>query len=218
MTLAKESAATDLSPSLFLCQPEEWLLRYPKWMRLSVGYLTMFLFSSSFLLFPAAILAVLYFHACGHFSISVGILLTLSFSFILPAQEWIAFRKIGQLWYELLQLSTNLSPEMRSKFINEGDSKQFILAMHPHGLIPFHAILYASFCEQYLSAGNKTLYGFGAAANVVLYLPFLRNIMGWLSVSACDYGSLRKKLLNVRSRSPSSFCSPNLISYFALLL
>jgi len=35
------------------------------------------------------------------------------------------------------------------------------------------------------------VYGFGAAANVVMYLPFLRNIMAWLSAGSADYRILK---------------------------
>ena len=49
--------------------------------------------------------------------------------------------------------------------------------MHPHGIVPFHAILWAAYCDQHYVYEDKQLYGFGAAADVVGYLPFLRNIM-----------------------------------------
>jgi hypothetical protein len=53
--------------------------------------------------------------------------------------------------------------------------------------IPFSAILWAAFCDQYLGP----LFGFGAAANVVMYIPFLRNIMAWLSAGSADYKVLK---------------------------
>lgn len=67
------------------------------------------------------------------------------------------FRKVGQLWYELFSFSTNLSPEKCREFAEEGlgTSKQFIIAMHPHGIIPFHSVLWTAYCDQYLSINGK---------------------------------------------------------------
>jgi hypothetical protein len=41
------------------------------------------------------------------------------------------------------------------------------------------------------------MYGFGAAADVVMYIPFLRNIMGWLTCGPADYKSLKMGLTMV---------------------
>jgi len=77
--------------------------------------------------------------------------------------------------------------------------QQFILAMHPHGIIPLHALLWVAYCDQYLSdkALNIQMYGFGAVADVVFYLPFLRTILGWLSVCSATYSTLRRGLIDV---------------------
>ena len=61
----------------------------------------------------------------------------------------------------------------------------------------------AAYCDQYLSdETGRCIYGFGAAANVVCYLPFLRNIMGWLTAGSADYKVLKDGL--VHGISPSA--------------
>lgn len=73
---------------------------------------------------------------------------------------------------------------------------QLILAMHPHGIVPFQAILWSAFCDQYMRDpdSNETMYGFGAAADVVMFVPFLRNIMNFLSASSATYKALKDGL------------------------
>ena len=41
------------------------------------------------------------------------------------------------------------------------------------------------------------MYGFGAAADVVMYIPFLRNVMGWLSGGPATYKALKDGLTKV---------------------
>jgi hypothetical protein len=83
--------------------------------------------------------------------------------------------------------------------LDYSDKQQLILAMHPHGIVPFQALLWAAYADQYLSDSTRELYGFGAAADVVLYMPFLRNIMGFLSGSSASYNVLRRGLVEVNS-------------------
>lgn len=66
---------------------------------------------------------------------------------------------------------------MTNSCTTPGDETKLIMAMHPHGIVPFHALLWAAYCDQHYVYEDKKLYGFGAAADVVAYLPFLRNIM-----------------------------------------
>ena len=111
-------------------------------------------------------------------------------------------RKVGQLWYEVFDFHTNISPAVAVEKVKEGDLFQVACAMHPHGIVPFHAILWASYCDQYMTdrKTKKTLYGFGAAADVVMYMPFLRNIMGWLTAGPADYKTLQQGLTLVSSK------------------
>ncbi len=81
--------------------------------------------------------------------------------------------------------------------LDRADKEQFILAMHPHGIIPLQAILWTAYCHQYLTDGQRVMYGFGAVADVVSYLPILRNILGWLSGGNADYKTLKDGLLHV---------------------
>lgn len=81
--------------------------------------------------------------------------------------------------------------------------------MHPHGIVPIQALLWSAYCDQYLSNENRALYGFGAAADVVGYIPFLRNIMGWLSGGSASYKALKDGLtkgispvVNAAGRTP----------------
>lgn len=86
-------------------------------------------------------------------------------------------RKVGQLWYEVFDFSCNLSPKQREEIINNGLSRQYIIGMHPHGIVPLHAVLWTAYCDQYFANDMNALYGFGAAADAVQYVPFLRNFM-----------------------------------------
>ena len=80
-----------------------------------------------------------------------------------------------------------------------GDDHQLIMCMHPHGIVPFHAWLWAAYADQYLydKASGRALYGFGAAADAVGYVPGLRNIMGWLSAGSATYKVLKNGLMKV---------------------
>ena len=49
--------------------------------------------------------------------------------------------------------------------------RRLVTCMHPHGIVPYAAAIWAAYCDQYL----PDLYGFGATADVVLYIPFLRK-------------------------------------------
>ena len=75
-------------------------------------------------------------------------------------------RKIGQLWYEIFDFSCNRSPEQIAEVLKYSDTHQLIMCMHPHGIVPFHAGLWAAYADQYLSdkVSGRALYGFGAAA------------------------------------------------------
>jgi hypothetical protein len=78
----------------------------------------------------------------------------LLFSYALPAREWPWFRTLGQLWYEIFDFRCNLSPAMRKNMIDTGTGSnpvQFAICMHPHGIIPIQAILWAAYCDQYVS-------------------------------------------------------------------
>lgn len=114
-----------------------------------------------------------------------------------------AVRRVGQLWYEILDFHCNLSPEELSRNLEYSQTHQLALAMHPHGIVPFQAMLWAAYCDQYYSdkARGLELYGFGAAADAVQYVPILRNILAWLSAGSASYKALRDGL--VEGKAPS---------------
>eukprot|EP00554_Chaetoceros_debilis_P012699 CAMPEP_0194120838 /NCGR_PEP_ID=MMETSP0150-20130528/44616_1 /TAXON_ID=122233 /ORGANISM="Chaetoceros debilis, Strain MM31A-1" /LENGTH=285 /DNA_ID=CAMNT_0038813033 /DNA_START=262 /DNA_END=1119 /DNA_ORIENTATION=+ len=53
-----------------------------------------------------------------------------------------------------------------------------ILAMHPHGIIPLHALLWGGFCTQMM----PEFYGVGASTSIALRLPVLRQILRFMGV------------------------------------
>lgn len=77
--------------------------------------------------------------------------------------------------------------------------------MHPHGIIPLHAVLWTSYCDQYLKDENGDMYGFGAAADAVEYVPLLRNIMAWLTAGSAAYNVLRDGLVDGKSAAANAF-------------
>ena len=103
------------------------------------------------------------------------------------------------MWYEIFQFSANKSPEELMESIEYGDDHQLVMCMHPHGIVPYHAGLWAAYADQYMSdpATGRALYGFGAAADAVGYVPGLRNIMGWLSAGSASYKVLKAGITKV---------------------
>jgi 2-acylglycerol O-acyltransferase 2 len=96
------------------------------------------------------------------------------------------------LWFEIFQLKTNMTSAQVDAF-HQGEIQgiHYIIAMHPHGVVPFQGILWAAFCNLYLrDSTGYTMYGFGAVADVVLMLPVLRTLMGFLACSGAGYSAL----------------------------
>lgn len=165
----------DSSPTLYKCVPVSWLWM-PRPIRLLLAWITAVFFSTTFLIVPimTVVLPVLWFTNRTAALICVALL---TVSMLTPMKEWAPARKLGQLWYELFDFSCNLSPEQREYYIQQGHQHQYAIGMHPHGIIPLQAVLWAGYCDQYMSSPSGSMYGFGAAADVVMYLPILRNIM-----------------------------------------
>ena len=192
--MKRSSTGTTLYP----CEPVYWK-SVPKPVRYVLGWVTIIGFALSFtlpLFLGLLILPPLWRLApylCGGF-VAVVII-----SMLVPMKEWLFARKVGQLWYEIFRFSCNLSPEDLSKVIKHGDDHKLIIAMHPHGIVPFQAVLWTSYCDQYMTdpKTGKALYGFGAAADVVMFMPVLRNIMGWLTAGSATYKSLKDGLMKV---------------------
>lgn len=198
---------------LYPCEPVDWLWM-PKPVRDVVAIVTMTMFASFFLVAPVLpifLIPEVWRTAPVCSTIFVG---SVVLSMALPQREWIWARKLGQLWYEPLQFSCNVPPEYRTKITSVMEKHKLVMAMHPHGIVPFHALLWAAFCDQYYEHDGKKLYGFGAAADVVQYLPFLRNLLGWLSSGSAEYkvlkAGLEKGICRPVQNSGRASCAPNL--------
>jgi hypothetical protein len=170
-----EPAATK-APLLYKCVASDWLW-LPKPLRLTLGWIIVILFSLSFLSIPFSCLLLIPFIWRNFPTLAGFYLFALIGSFLLPLKEWPTARKWCQLTYEVFQVSANLSSEQLHKAIEEGEVNRFMIGMHPHGIIPIHALIWCAYCDQYMSDGTRGLYGFGAMADAVTYVPFLRNAM-----------------------------------------
>eukprot|EP01035_Chromulina_nebulosa_P024090 gene24090-31299_t len=156
---AKSSASTD-SDVLYKCEPDYWKNKLNKPMRMIAGYVVALLFVASFIgivwLSFFILLPCFYYTKFTVYlsSACVGILVA---SMLAPSKEWPLFRTVGQLFYELFSVSTNLSPEQRRKMVELGTTggQQFIIAMYPHGVFPFQSLLWAAYCDQYLTIDGK---------------------------------------------------------------
>jgi hypothetical protein len=193
------SRSNEHSMTLYPCVPEAWLWLHPD-IRRALGWFYLIFFSCSFFIVPVMLLSLLIpsvWSRGGYGIVYFSIALFLSTK--VPAIEWQFSRKFPQLWYEIFNMSTNMSPEMAREFVKGGETNHYIIGMHPHGIIPFHGLLWAAFCDQYLRdpETNECLYGFGAVADVVMTLPVLRTIMGWLACAGAGYNTLKKGLTQV---------------------
>lgn len=198
-------------PQLYPVRSDFALQWLPRSCRDILAYSTLMVFVFAFVCLPVTAIA-LCFPLVWRDEIRVYTITYIGFLFVsctLPAFEWKAFRRLGELWYELFQFSVNLSPEECQLQISEGqkEKNKYIIAMHPHGIIPFHAILWASFCNQYFTNKEmgEELYGFGGAADVVTYLPLIRNIMGFLAAGSASYRVLKKGILSNKGNKKHLF-------------
>jgi len=158
--------------------------------RCCVGYLTAVIFTLTFLAAPLILIVgvVPWFWGGLYRQIFSGLFLTSALvSLLLPLREFPPFRKIGQLWYEMFSFRCNLSPSQRRETLKTQGEQNHMIMMHPHGIIPLHALLWSAYCDQNL----QDCYGFGAAATIVGFMPFLRNIMGWLGAGDANYNTIK---------------------------
>jgi len=127
------------------------------------GWLAVIIFTCAFLVVPISLVIVPTLFYLGYMkcvSVWIGALVL---SLMTPQTEWVAARTVGELMYDIFDFHSNMSDEDRLRRIDEGQNGKYIIAMHPHGVIPFHAWLWAAFCNQYLSdRDGRQLYGFGA--------------------------------------------------------
>jgi hypothetical protein len=121
---------------LYKCEPDDWKWLNPS-LQLFLGWFYLISLSLLFLLTPVSILISPV--AFLRYPIATGIWFLFLFVLSkLPTKEWPAFRMGSQLWYKIFNVSSNMSPEVMQKFVADGVNNHFALAMHPHGIIPFH--------------------------------------------------------------------------------
>lgn len=178
--------------------PTDWLF-LPRPLRLLLGWMSVTLFACTFYFVPFSLLSLVFasyyqgnlLDSLYWLAPCVAMLLLLS---RFPGNtEWPWFRKLFQLWYEIFDFKVNTSPDRIRELGERGSPEtphKVIFAMHPHGIVPIQAGLWAGFCGQYL----PRTYGFGAVATVAMRLPILRAILGWLTCMPADYDSLLQGL------------------------
>lgn len=192
---------------LYTCEPTHFQ-NWPKWLRVALGWSLLMYFVFLFLVIPLslALLHPWFWANTSRIVCSCSYLSILLLSTVMPLREWPAIRQIGQLWYEIFDVSTNLSPDTRRAMVEHGNAsgKGTISAMHPHGIVPFQALLWAAVNEQYLhiqepGQPRKWLYGFAAAANAVFSVPLLRNLLGWFATHGANFDTLKNGLMHGKS-------------------
>ena len=152
----KKRVGSEGEAILYKCRPDAWLW-LPPWLRYALGKLTLMGITFTFFSIPITCIFLIPGVWRAYPVISTAWCGLIVFSMMLPPCEWPAARKIFQLWYEIFDFSCNLSPDLLAARIREGESTQFIIGMHPHGIIPLQAFLWTAYCDQYMS----DLYGFG---------------------------------------------------------
>jgi len=178
---------------IYKCLPQAWL-GVPPSIRKVIGWIYLVIFCSSFgfiNILPAMLLCVPY--TWLYFPKTSSTILTFFIiTWLLPRREWVAFRKLGQLWYEIFDFHCNLSDADREAVMETASSKQYIVCSHPHSIIPLHAVLWSAYCDQYL----PPIYGFGCSAEMAKYTPVLGNILNWLASGSATYKALRAGLVH----------------------
>jgi len=192
---------------LYTCEPTHFK-NWPRWLRLTLGWSLLMYFVFLFLCIPISLALIhpWFWRTTSRIMFSCAYIGILVLSMVIPLREWPAIRQVGQLWYELFDVSTNMSPDMRRAMVEDGNKsgKGTISAMHPHGIVPFHALLWASVNEQYLQIQEpgqpqKWLYGFAAAASAVFGMPLLRNLLGWFATHDANFDTLKNGLVHGKS-------------------
>ena len=106
---------------LFPCQPLNWL-SVPKGIRLGLGWIYLVTFSCCFLIVPISCLIFALPIVWKTYPMTaLTVLLMLLGSTRLPLREWIWVRTLGELWYEIFDVSTNMSYQQIQQFIDGED-------------------------------------------------------------------------------------------------
>ncbi len=177
------------------CIPENYLW-IPRPVRLAIGWVTVTIFCAAFYIYPAvlfvsALLIRQYGLRAAFPYLAAEVFALVVFSNWPGNVEWPWARSWFQLWYEIFDFKASVSPERRAEYTRRAGPKsneKFIIAMHPHGIVPIQACLWAAYSHQHYD----DIYGFGAAAAVVSYLPVVRQLLGWLTCLPASYETLRR--------------------------
>ncbi len=108
-------------------------------------------------------------------------------SVLWPSGDWPAFRRFWQHLFYVFNIRSNfeeVSPRIDRK-------KRYIFAMHPHAIVPIHALIWCAFLDRQ----DRDLYGVGGMANIIYYVPLVRNIFMWLNNVSASYNVLKSALL-----------------------
>ena len=148
---------------------------------------------SLYYLLPPALIATIALACYGWLRVATTALACLFALGCAPMREWIGARRFCQVYYETFGVRHNLHPDYVKVMVDEwANGTRYILGMHPHGVIPIQTLVWAAYADQYCrTAEHGTLYGFGGMATILMYMPFMRSIMGWLSGLSADYKTLK---------------------------
>ena len=113
-------------------------------------------------------------------AISVG-------SLLWPSRDWLAFRKACQIFFPYFNLKCNYNEIIPLVDVK----KSYIIAMHPHGIVPLHALIGLSLIDRM----DRRLYGSAGMANIIYWMPIVRNIFLWLNCVSANFSVLKSVLL-----------------------
>ena len=201
--MAKKKDGVSLTP----CEPiEPWVTALSPRVQRFLGWFLVTAFCASFVVVPFLAVVVVPYLACtGRHYAAGAIAAVLVAASLWPTREWPAARRIWQLLYKPFRVRHNVGdndPRVR-KFVAahydppEGKpSQQYILGMHPHGIVPIQALIWCAYCDQYLrTREHGTVYGFGGMASVITRFPFVRSVLGWFNAQNASYSNLKRGLL-----------------------
>ena len=198
---AKHKKRVTLTP----CVPNEaWITALSPRAQRFLGWFLVTAFCASFVVVPtvAALVPVLAWY--GRYYTAAALALVLVTASVWPTREWPAARRIWQLLYKIFRVRHNVEDDPRVyDFVKahfdppEGKpSQQYILGMHPHGIVPIQALIWCAYCDQYLrTREHGTVYGFGGMASVITRFPFVRTLLGWFNAQNASYRNLKRGLL-----------------------
>lgn len=185
-------------PELFPCTVQEpFLLSIPQALRTALAWVLIVVFCGLYYVLPCAVLATALAANAGQTRTALTTAALLVISMAVPAREWPAARRFCQIFYPIFNVRHNLTDARIRGVVEDcvvrGD--RYILGMHPHGVVPIQALLWAAYADQYMSTPEHgTVYGFGGMASVILYLPGLRTLLGWLTGIPATYKNLKGNL------------------------